>query len=646
MGCTQSAISDAIGRLLACFASQAVGNQGHHTKLTIASCRQGLCFQAQLAHFGWVGCHLCILLGFVVEVLELVVHTATGKHSLMQTVLPATAFMTFANPWHLSSSYILTRLSFNAVVFGACTLQLFAKGVYLAAQQTERYFKKSARRVNGNQRAHGRQAIYATHSARRLTWTLPPMFHLSSWIPAAMVALVVLAMFPRMPAMPTSPPNSPTQTPQPSTSGLTLPPATVYDPPQWFDPPKRDQVFWLDNLCTAVSQTAKFSWEFLSLKLPTEPNADAAELHHLSPSPFNLPPASHQPSPLPLNTPPASREGTPPLASTMDYWPNNTCPRYYGRTGTADDATFARTSQPSSNGQVSDWRLLMQHSSGTHWQPAVSLGTTQQPLIAQLAFDDLRLHTLYSDMPMSAQLVKLQLPAAHSQSASTAVMLYSASTMQRQGAPIMLRPSMALPIAMPPLAFTPGQISAASPNTTAVALWRPLTFPTLWETCPAEPLLGVETLELSLQSQDCSFCIAMVDHVTPAPASQLSKTVAIWTVPLPAAAPTSTLTSMQQHVIQRLAFDPKSSASGPIVLQGFFSYMLRSRFNITNTHKQVVVTAQMKAVSEAPAARRQILTEKSNNGTAPVLDPTTTTSTYTLGQNPTISAGTGLYLLL
>ena len=177
-------------------------------------------------------------------------------------------------------------------------------GVYPAAQKLERHFKKHARRVKGNQRLHGQQAIYATHSGRKMTWTIPSISHMSSWAPALVVILLILCIFPRMPAVPASLPNSPTQTMQSSASGLAFPPTTLYDPPQWFDPPGRDRIFWLDNLFSTMSHTARFSWDVFTVNLPANFDADTTQLCHRSPS---IPHA-------------ASRKG-PTITSSTDLWP-------------------------------------------------------------------------------------------------------------------------------------------------------------------------------------------------------------------------------------------------------------------------------------------------------------------------------------
>ncbi|KAL3132856.1 hypothetical protein ABBQ38_006781 [Trebouxia sp. C0009 RCD-2024] len=56
-----------------------------------------------------------------------------------------------------------------------------------------------------------------------------------------------------------------------STSGVHLPPTLEFNPPQWFDPPHRDQVYWLENVARAVSHSTRVSWQVITSKFPMSP---------------------------------------------------------------------------------------------------------------------------------------------------------------------------------------------------------------------------------------------------------------------------------------------------------------------------------------------------------------------------------------
>ena len=108
---------------------------------------------------------------------------------------------------------------------------------------------------------------------RRLTWSPPTIFNRLLWVSVAAFTLLTLFF---MPTMPTHPPPSPSPH-APTPTGLTLPPTTFHDPPQWFDPPTRDRVYWLENVGRVASHGARVSWQVLSLRLPASPTPAIAQ---------------------------------------------------------------------------------------------------------------------------------------------------------------------------------------------------------------------------------------------------------------------------------------------------------------------------------------------------------------------------------
>ena len=160
-----------------------------------------------------------------------------------------------------------------AVLFGFVICQLLLHFSWCLAQRQELRIRKGRRRVNNARKACYGRSCYTTHSPRKLTWTPSTVFHRNFWIFTLVLFVVGLMFVPRMPDLGNVPAHLPTTTPS-SQSGLNLPPRPKFNPPQWFDPPHRDQIFWLKNIATVVRHSAEVSWQVLTVSLPVTDNPD------------------------------------------------------------------------------------------------------------------------------------------------------------------------------------------------------------------------------------------------------------------------------------------------------------------------------------------------------------------------------------
>lgn len=116
-------------------------------------------------------------------------------------------------------------------------------------------------------KAAGSHTAFRTHTPRKLMWTSPSPLRPVFWVWAAILTVAVLVYIPKMPDLTPHPLHTVTS----PTSGMHLPPTLEFNPPQWFDPPHRDQVYWLGNVARAVSHSTRVSWQVITSKFPMSP---------------------------------------------------------------------------------------------------------------------------------------------------------------------------------------------------------------------------------------------------------------------------------------------------------------------------------------------------------------------------------------
>ena len=160
-----------------------------------------------------------------------------------------------------------------AVFFGpkGCCLSTASPLFLVVSAKTRVAHQKWRRRVNSARKACRGRSCYTTHSPRKLTWTTPTIFCSNFWVITAIFTTVGLIYVPSMPDLVRFHAHAPASTSS-SPTGLTLPPVPEFDspsnPPQWFDPPHRDQIFWLKKVATVVRRSAKISWQVFTIGLP------------------------------------------------------------------------------------------------------------------------------------------------------------------------------------------------------------------------------------------------------------------------------------------------------------------------------------------------------------------------------------------
>ena len=142
----------------------------------------------------------------------------------------------------------------------------------------EKIFRQRIRRINSGLKAQGRHSQYPTHSPRVLSWQAPLLCPLC-WAPAGFFIFTILWLCPYMPAMPPITNSTQAFHHPPMPVSFHLPPHMQDAHAQWFDPATRDHIYWLENLGSAFSHTARASWDFCTLNLPKMPDNDVIQLH-------------------------------------------------------------------------------------------------------------------------------------------------------------------------------------------------------------------------------------------------------------------------------------------------------------------------------------------------------------------------------
>lgn len=149
-----------------------------------------------------------------------------------------------------------------AVVLGLCIVALLLWGLYHITKRVQTFHRQQTRTVNRGLKARG-------YTAQPFS-VLPvstPVPQVSFWIIAALVSVILFSVFhPLLPMAPAT--YMPPPLHHPATA-LNLPPAYQPAHAQWFEPAKRDHIHWLEDLGSVVSVSAKASWDFWTLRLPT-----------------------------------------------------------------------------------------------------------------------------------------------------------------------------------------------------------------------------------------------------------------------------------------------------------------------------------------------------------------------------------------
>lgn len=147
----------------------------------------------------------------------------------------------------------------DAVVLVVCGIILLLLGGYYMLRWSETVYRQRLRRINADLKNTRRSSRHFTHSPRMLSWT-PPLCSPLLWLPAAITIIVVLWLHPHMPPM--SPTAHPPVLIHSTHKDVVLPPSLQPAYAQWFDPPQRDHVHWLEHL-GSVAQ--KLPWRNLFL---------------------------------------------------------------------------------------------------------------------------------------------------------------------------------------------------------------------------------------------------------------------------------------------------------------------------------------------------------------------------------------------
>ena len=191
---------------------------------------------------------------------------------------PSTGNVTFALLSSTQRWQYAERVLF-AVLSGSISFQLLLQLFWCIAQTQELRVRQWRREVNTARKAVGGRSFYATHSPRKLTWTPSSVFCCTCWVVTAILTIIGLFFVPRMPDLVPFHSHSHATTLGPA--NVQLPPTSKFAPPQWFDPPHRDQIFWLKNVATFVGHSARVSWQVLTISLPATDMPVLGKIHSL-----------------------------------------------------------------------------------------------------------------------------------------------------------------------------------------------------------------------------------------------------------------------------------------------------------------------------------------------------------------------------
>ena len=429
-----------------------------------------------------IGCSgLAILIhlasDFIMEALELAIPVATGKTlSNRQSALPWKLFFALLAYMQAHVKRVLFAV-LSGIVAGQLLLQFF----WWLAYREELRIRKRRKRVNNTRKACGRRSCYTTHSPRKLTWTPPNILHRNFWVCTTIFTVVGLILVPWMPELVSFQAQPPASTLS-SPTGINLPPAPEFDPPQWFDPPHRDQIFWLKSVATVARHSARVSWQVLTVSLPITDVPDSLPAEPLlndswasaeQVDPFN------EAASLQLNM-------TTCINPDAEAWPSK---------GRRLPASAPAMIFPDHNGWYSSWANTMATMTDI-------TATQMEPAYLILSFS----HTPHSPSHTHASLVSIKAAAASdgrmsdgacTTDLSTAVAIKSASALQ-SSTPMLIRPPIApLQSSTPVLVHsslallhssTAGVLrSQLAPlhSSTALALRTPVRYPAGQGSCPA-----------------------------------------------------------------------------------------------------------------------------------------------------------------
>ena len=338
---------------------------------------------------------------------------------------------------------------------------LLLLGVWWVAQCFEKRYRRWKLKVNRALRSSGLRDVYTTHTTRFFSWSPPSLSSFSFWVSVCPASLFLIWLYPSMPPPPL--PSHPPQALIRSHSGLHLP-QTSSSSPQYFDPPRRDRVYWLENLGTVVSRTARTSWDLISINLSPKPRIPTSTHHH------------------PMLT--AHLAADPMIRASIhtagNFWAHSHLlyPQLDVSTHAVNTVHLSSLAQPVTQQMHSKLDHVY---SGIVWQPTSNLRTIPNALVLS---NSGRAQVLPN--PMSVQSA-LALSPMHmtAQPASALVMLHSPSSMCCLISHILVQPTTA-PAAVLQL-LSPSSAAISVPQvTTAVAVWACLNLAPQWVTCPAE----------------------------------------------------------------------------------------------------------------------------------------------------------------
>ena len=203
-----------------------------------------------------------------------------------------------------------------AVAVGTCIFAFLLWGIYHITKLVQALHRQQARAATRGLKARPSSVHHnSTPQPQFPFWIIATLL-----IIAALPPITLLRLF--HPLLPMAPFTDLLQPLHDPATALDLPPAYQPAHAQWFEPARRDHVHWLEDLGSVVSVSAKASWDFWTLQLPTMPESNNTQ---------------HQPHPR---------------RPTADFfhwaWANATCPdpRYIGDTILPGDYSVRNIIQP------------------------------------------------------------------------------------------------------------------------------------------------------------------------------------------------------------------------------------------------------------------------------------------------------------
>lgn len=482
-----------------------------------------------------------------------------------------------------------------AVLAGAISCQLLLQLFWWLLQNQELRVRQWRRKANTARKAVGGRSFYATHSPRKLTWAPPSVFRRTFWVVTVILTIIGLFFVPRMPDL--VPFHSHSYATTPSPDSVRLPPVPKFAPPQWFDPPHRDQVLWLKTVAKVVQHSARVSWQVLTSSLPATdgPVQLPADLKLNGSSASDKVEPFNKAASLQLNT-------TTCINPDAEAWPVK------GRR----HPTWAPAMTFSDHGgwhHASVYRTTMTDTAATQLEPDYlivslpympkSLTVIQVPPvnIAAAAASDGRYVADGSCSTDPSTAVAIQPPSAHLQSFTTMLVCSDLAPLQSSPTDAACSP---LELLHSPTGFL-RSLLAPMHSSTALAVWTPLQCPALQGSCPAtdEPTAALTSPDYTMAVEVANSLAELSPAVT-AVAAGTSPTIRLASSSLAQPQCTSPISNTSQKISLRPQ-SPLTDSHPLVAAPEVDPFILLASMNIVNNTTQ---SHPVPAASHQDAASR------------------------------------------